>query len=107
MKFFDVRVSRTIALLSATASTHSTGMKGLTESGREYRRFRLSNATYACRVLTRLKKSWRPAASLYCRFLILTQVVASGVNLAFACFATTTSMSRSQITWNSFVPLVA
>jgi hypothetical protein len=27
----------------------------------------------------RSKKSWRPIAWLYCRFLIFTQVVASGV----------------------------
>jgi CRISPR/Cas system-associated exonuclease Cas4 (RecB family) len=32
--------------------------------------------------------------------LIFTQVVASGVYLAFACFATIPSMSRSQITWD-------
>ena len=31
----------------------------------------------------RSKKSWRPIAWLYCRFLIFTQVVASGVYLAF------------------------
>jgi hypothetical protein len=34
--------------------------------------------TYS-RAFRRSKKSWRPTAWLYCRFLILTQVVASGV----------------------------
>jgi len=41
------------------------------------------------RALERLKKSWRPAAWLLCWFLILTQVVALGVYLPPACFATT------------------
>ena len=61
--------------------------------GASYRRIGRANLFL---YLRRSKKSSRPTAWLYCRFLIFTQVVASGVYLAFACLATIPSMSRSQ-----------